>query len=370
VTQIYEAGYDMDYCSDKMIGDLRDENGEMVAPSGVHYKSLILPEVKHLPAETLARINALNQQGANIVVIKDASSYERVGNYVKNAKHESMTQQHGLKYIRRRNAQGHHYFISSLQPKLVCDWVELGVSDAQVLRFDPLTGVISQLATRRNAAGNTEAFLSLASGESCILQTLIEPVALSVAEAPSPEALKLSTRIDAQPVIDLTPATWTLEPLEMRSFEPLRKEKLSGLQYLTTFKPFYSSLTAWKNACGTARYSTRFHLKKGKYRPDLVLDLGDVRESAHVYVNGHDCGVLFCAPFRMQIGQYLKQKGENEIVIDVTGLAANHVAEMDRQGIKWRIFKNANIANLKGGKVSYYGNWDLMPFGLNSVRIY
>jgi hypothetical protein len=40
---------------------------------------------------------------------------------------------------------------------------------------------------------------------------------------------------------------------------------------------------------------------------------------------------------------------------------------MDRRGIIWRRFKDANIANLKGGRVSYYGNWDIMPAGLNST---
>jgi len=382
VTQIYEAGYDMDYCSDKMIEALRVENGVMVSPSGMQYKALVLPEVKHLPAETLACIDALQKQGANIVLINNAASYSHIGGFVSNAKHESMTQQHGLKYIRRSNAQGHHYFISSLQPKGVNDWVELGVSDAQVMRFNPLTGAITQLATRLNASGKTEVFLNLASGESCILQTLKDGVLAASPERAvydstgcqpcvSGEIQTLSpTLTKASWSVDLTHATWTLEPLDMTSFEPLAKETLKGLHYLTEFSPKHASASAWKNARGTARYSTKFRFKKGQYRPNLVLDLGDVRESAHVYVNGHDCGVVFCAPFRLQIGQYLKQKGNNEIIIDVTGLAANYVAEMDRQGIEWRIFKNANIANLKGGKVSYYGNWDLMPVGLNSVKLY
>lgn len=361
VTSIYEAGYDMDYCSDKMIADLRVEEGMMVSPSGMRYKSLILPEVRHLPEETLVRINALGQQGANIVVIKDAGSYSRIGQFVKNAKHESMTQQHGLKYIRRSNSQGHHYFISSLQPKGVSAWVELAVSDMQVLRFNPLNGDITALPVRQNAAGHTEVFLRLASGESCILQTLAEAEYFDGPIEP--------VDVQSGEEFDLTMATWSLEPLEMRSFEPLLKEKLNGLQYLTEFKPFYSSPTAWKNAQGTARYSTSFYLKKGEYREDMVLDLGDVRESAHVYVNGQDAGIVFCAPFRLPIGKYLKPRGTNRIVIDVTGLAANFVAEMDRRGIEWRIFKNANIANLKGGKESYYGNWDLMPYGLNRVKI-
>jgi hypothetical protein len=66
------------------------------------------------------------------------------------------------------------------------------------------------------------------------------------------------------------------------------------------------------------------------------------------------------------VGEFLRP-GKNTITIDVTGLPANYVAEMDRRGIIWRRFKDANIANLKGGRVSYYGNWDILPAGLNST---
>ena len=100
----------------------------------------------------------------------------------------------------------------------------------------------------------------------------------------------------------------------------------------------------------------------------IVLNLGDLRESAHVYVNGHDAGTVFAAPFEIDITPYL-HKGQNTFRIEVTSLAANYLAEMDRRGIVWRRFKDANIANLKGGKVSYYGNWDVMPCGINSAEL-
>lgn len=97
-----------------------------------------------------------------------------------------------------------------------------------------------------------------------------------------------------------------------------------------------------------------------------ILDLGDVRESAHVYVNGKDAGVAFCAPFRLDISDML-QKGKNEIVIDVTGLVANYIAEMDRRGIEWRIFKNSNIVDLNYKGTKNWGYWETLPCGLNSA---
>jgi hypothetical protein len=91
-----------------------------------------------------------------------------------------------------------------------------------------------------------------------------------------------------------------------------------------------------------------------------------VRESARVRINGQEAGTLFAVPFRVDVTPYLRI-GKNTIEIDVTGLAANYVAQMDRDKVIWRKFKDANIANLKGGKISYYGDWDVLPCGLNGI---
>lgn len=162
--------------------------------------------------------------------------------------------------------------------------------------------------------------------------------------------------------IDLTGNSWTLTPRNFETWGSLKSQTIRGL------KPWTALGKTWETGKGTVRYKTTANVPAGAISgsSDVILDLGDVRESAHVYINGRDAGVVFCAPFQLSVGKYL-HAGSNTIEIDVTGLAANYVAEMDRQGIVWRIFKNANIANLKGGAVSYYGNWDIMPGGLNST---
>jgi hypothetical protein len=54
-----------------------------------------------------------------------------------------------------------------------------------------------------------------------------------------------------------------------------------------------------------------------------VLDLGAVRGSAGVRVNGEDCGVLFCAPWRIEVPL---RAGENVIELEVAGTLAPLVA--------------------------------------------
>ena len=82
-------------------------------------------------------------------------------------------------------------------------------------------------------------------------------------------------------------------------------------------------------------------------------------------VNGHECGTLFAVPFRTDITSYVKQ-GENTLEIEVTNLGANRIAELDRQGIAWRKFKEINVVDLNYKKTTY-AHWTPVPSGLNSA---
>jgi hypothetical protein len=74
---------------------------------------------------------------------------------------------------------------------------------------------------------------------------------------------------------------------------------------------------------GTAAYSNRFdyYSQKGK---TVWLDLGIVHNLAEVYVNGIDCGVVWTAPFRIDISKAVK-KGENTIRIEVVNTWNNRL---------------------------------------------
>lgn len=112
---------------------------------------------------------------------------------------------------------------------------------------------------------------------------------------------------------------------------------------------------------GTARYKTSFVLD-AKSETDYLVNLGDVRESARLYVNGEYVSTLFAVPFEANIGKYLKE-GENTLEVEVTNLPANRIADYDRTGVEWRIFHDANIVSLNYEKVDF-GVWGVMPSGL------
>jgi hypothetical protein len=112
---------------------------------------------------------------------------------------------------------------------------------------------------------------------------------------------------------------------------------------------------------GTGLYRVEFDLPAMK-ATDWILDLGDVRESARIRINGKKVATLYAVPFRTLVGQYLKP-GKNILEVEVTNLPANRIAEYDRQGIKWRKFKDINVVGINYTKGTY-AHWFTVPSGL------
>lgn len=98
---------------------------------------------------------------------------------------------------------------------------------------------------------------------------------------------------------------------------------------------------------------------------DFALDLGDVRESARVWINGQYLGCVWAVPYILQCNHTVKV-GSNTIRIDVTNLAANRIADMDRKGIPWRKFKEINFVDLHYEHTTYE-KWKPVLSGLHSV---
>jgi hypothetical protein len=74
---------------------------------------------------------------------------------------------------------------------------------------------------------------------------------------------------------------------------------------------------------GKATYRRTFDLTEGRYRR-IYLDLGEVKNVAQVRLNGKDLGILWTAPWRVDITAVAKRKG-NELEIDVVNLWPNRL---------------------------------------------
>src|SRR5690554_3020342 len=117
---------------------------------------------------------------------------------------------------------------------------------------------------------------------------------------------------------------------------------------------------------GTARYEIRFPKPEGT--AEWLLDLWTVAESARVRLNGQEIGTVWSLPFRIPLGEAL-QDGENVLEVEVTNLAANRIADLDRRGVPWKKFYDANVVNINYRPFDA-SSWPPMPSGLlDPVRL-
>ena len=111
---------------------------------------------------------------------------------------------------------------------------------------------------------------------------------------------------------------------------------------------------------GTAKYETTFDAP-GAAGGSVAINLGDVRQSARVWVNGKDFGKLIIPPFRVVVDN-LKPAG-NQLTVEVTSVAANRIRDLDRRGVKWKTFRDINIVDINY-KPFDASNWPLTDCGL------
>ena len=78
---------------------------------------------------------------------------------------------------------------------------------------------------------------------------------------------------------------------------------------------------------GTATYRKEIHLSKKQLKDvqSFVLDLGAVKNLARVTVNGQDLGVVWKAPFRVEIPANCLHKGSNSLEVKVINLWPNRI---------------------------------------------
>ncbi len=341
ILTIDSLGYDCDYISDRQLAKVRIENGMLVTEGGTRYRALIVPSGTTVDERLKALLTPLQ------AYVIDGEKPQAMARY---AKAEAMKSELHLRAIRRKTTDSWHYFMANLTPNDVSSSVALTVPCKSATWYDPMTGDITPAVIT-----NGKVCINLRSGESRILKTSTT----SNDSSTNPTSLTCSTNFsEALPITGPWTLTFTEEaPKVDQTF------KLDKLQTWETLSP-EAAITM-----GTGVYTTTFRLTKQQARQHWMLDLGDVRESARVYLNGRFLGCAWAVPFVLDCRDAL-QKGKNELRIEVTNLPANRIADLDRKGVKWRKMNEINVVDINYKKTTYEG-WTPVKSGLNSeVRLY
>jgi hypothetical protein len=364
-----ERGYTFDYISDAFLAQTRVEKGELVTP-GARYKVLVVPAARRMPVATLQKLAALAAAGAKVIFEKlpeDVPGYGRLearrtefqqalaklGGSVKiaidipaalgaHARRETLADS-GLNFVRRKTGPDEfRYFVVNLTGKVINERVSLGSSGEWIGIQDPLSGRAG--ATLPDSSKRF--LLQLRPGESLLLTKHSPAVDLDAIPWLYFEPSGAASRIAGKWSIDfakggpeLPPA---LETAALKSWTDLGGDEA-------------------KRFSGTARYRIEFDAPTTK-ADDWLLDLGDVRESARVRLNGRDAGTVWSIPMQVRIGEFMKP-GRNVLELDVTNLAANRIRDMDQRKVDWKIMREINFVNINYKPFDASG-WDVMPSGL------
>jgi hypothetical protein len=247
-----------------------------------------------------------------------------------------------LDWIHRSADEAEIYFIANRLNRGETATCTFRVSGKQPELWDPVTGTRREAVALRQTDNGTDIALNLPAFGSVfvVFRKQISEAGEQRAEARGQKQL-----------MELA-GPWTV------TFDP----KWGGPEKPVTF----NALSDWtdqsdpgiKYYSGTATYRKTFDLPASDLRPpsSLCLDLGIVNNVARVRLNGHDLGIVWCAPWRVEITKALKP-GSNELEIEVVNLWPNRLIGDGKLPVEKR-FTQTNIDKF------YKGEHKLLPSGL------
>ncbi len=366
---LWKAGVPVDYASDRLLQNASVQDGS-IALNGRTFKALIVPGSHYLDDATAAKLRQLAEAGGKIVelgradrdapgfhqleerrarlaenlaALRAAPSYAEVADVsaaleVAGIAREPMAEL-GVRLVRRRMDDGYVYFIVNRGAEAIDVMTSLAVSSRSIVMMDPRRedriGVL--------AMDGGKFRLILAPGESRVLR------AFAGKQAEGPAWTEPKPAGDA---VELA-GTWNLRFTEGGPELPPSSESASLGSWTEGDEP------AAKAFSGTGVYTTTFNPDDPADR--YLLDLGEVAHTARVRLNGEDIGTSWSPPHTFVIEGRVGES--NELEVEVTSLAANRIADLDRRGVEWKSFHEINFVNIDYRPFDA-STWEPMPSGL------
>lgn len=360
-----KKGYGFDGCSPKMLMERATvENGKVVFPGASSYELLVLPNFETMTPELLLKITSLVEKGATIIgnpPVKSPSlvDYPNCDNQVKILAEKLWG---GFQIAENRTdkkyGEGTIYWGGSLAPiglyptykstvELLSQLniVEDFSSDKNTIRFGHRKTTdkdIYFIANRTDAKQTTE----------CIFRAEGEPELWNSVSGESRKIIAYSVENGL-----------TTIPLEFFPYESFfivfsgdKTQKIiakTGKGNFPTFNKIktiegswnvsfdskfggpenieFDKLQDWTNHemrgikyySGIGTYKKTFNIENLEDKK-YYIDLGVVNDIARVKLNGKDIGVIWCAPWRIDISSALKE-GENKLEIEVANRWVNRL---------------------------------------------
>lgn len=390
---LYNRGYTWDYVTDKMIADnISVKDGKIVTLGGSEYKTIVIPECKLMLPETFDKLVRFARKGATVLVmnalpedipgysdlasgrkklqtLKSSLKFEQngllsiaecgKGRFIVSSDLDAMIAEAGvtrermydlgLQSISRVKPDGgKYYFVKNPTEQTVEGWIPLDVDCGTVGIYDPMTEAKGYARMRVSEDGGVEVYMSLIPDQSLLLETFAGEYSGDAFAFYKPSG----TSVDVE-------GPWTVRFTKGGPELPSARtvDKLGSWTYYGKGYEIFS---------GSAEYVTELMPAEGAvaYR----LDLGEVCNSAAVYLDGEYLGTVFKTPYSVVLDKEKAARG-GELKVVVSNSMENRIAWMDRNEMPWRIFYNANIAArspMSRGADGFFSavRWPVQPSGL------
>jgi hypothetical protein len=342
---LQSRGFTFDYVSDRQLRETRSVRGRLLTKGGSEYRVLVLPSSRFMPLETVEHIVSLARSGATVVAVGGGPAdvaglaaletrRERFRRALTSLKSTARTAaadadlettlagagvgrerlvDRGLAFARRTDPRGRFYFINNRGERGFEGWVPLTTARNAAIVLDAMTGRRGTAPVRRADAETLEVYLQIPAAESLIV----------IPTARGDEAF-FGFYEDAGPPVRVD-APWSVRFTKGGPSLPAPRT----IDRLGSWTGFDASDDV-RSFSGTAVYSTTFPAPAGE-AVRWRLDLGRVRESARVRLNGRDLGTLIGPWFRVVLEKEWIRPS-NVLEVAVANLAANRIAALDRAG--------------------------------------
>lgn len=304
-------GYNYDSMNkDALLRLAKAEDGRVTLPGGASYRVLVLP-LPHplMPDSTLSpevreKVTELVKAGVVVpplpYVADDFSAF---------GLERDVVVPDNIAWNHRRNDADDVdlYFVANQEEQPREFTASFRVAGRIPELWNPMTGTIDRQLDWSSDGKRTDVKMNLDAAESAFI-VFSEPTSLMAGSAPATETVTLP----------LSTGKWDVEFLTTG-----RKMQTDRLFDWTT-----SDDDDVKYYSGTVAYTTDFKAPKIPAGSRVVLNLDGVCDVATVTVNGKDCGIVWTAPYSVDITDALS-KGKNTLQIDVTNTWANALLGAD-----------------------------------------
>jgi len=286
------------------------------------YKMLVIPVGVSVSEEVGKRINELRQQGVQVVERPYQST-------MLNGITPDVVLPEGIAFCHRQSNDKEIYFLSNQQDK--------------AMTFKPTFR--SKLSVATIYRPQTDEYESL--GDGTVTLAPYESCFVLFAQTKAAFGAKFQGVEDKAPV-------WTEQAINCSGWDIKFSESGVTQKADQLFDWSKSSNDKVKFFSGHARYTTNFDFSS-RAKSSVHLALPNVKDIAHVWVNGVDCGYAWASPYEVDITNALK-KGGNKLEIEVVNTWHNALRGADKGKAPYKgIWTNAK----------YRTNGDgLLPAGL------